>query len=114
MAVGSEYDVAGLYIPCFCHQLMADSVGTMNILHAILRGEGIAPLKVTRIVNLAGRYEVIVDQNNFIRIPELRKAHLLELVRHKRNKDVMNHHTIHIYGYNIAGLYILQSQYFSK
>ncbi len=103
MAVGSEYNVAGLYIPGFSHQLMADSVASMNILHAILLGEGIAPLKVTRIVNLAGRYEVIVDQNNFVRIPQLRKAHLFELFRYERNKDVMDHDTVHIYGYNVAG-----------
>ena len=53
-------------------------------------------LKMTRIVYLAGRNQMVVDQNNFVRIPELRKAHFFKLFRHERNEDIVDHHTIYI------------------
>ena len=84
---------------------MADSIASVYVFHAIFLCKFIAFVEMSRIVHLACRNEVVVDQNDFIRVPQFGKAHLLEFVRYKRNKDIMDHHSVYIDSYNIAWFY---------
>ena len=45
---------------------------------------------------------MIIDKDNFIWIPELRKAHFLELFCYEWNKYVMNHNSVYIDRYDVS------------
>ena len=89
MAVGTKYHVARFYIACLGHKLMADAVAPVNVFDAVLLHEGIAHAEMTGVVLLAGRNQMVIDQNHLIRIPYLCKAHLMELVHNERNHDIV-------------------------
>ena len=104
MAVGAEHHVARLHIASLRHQLMADAVGTVHILYAELRRKFIASAEVSGIVGLAGRHQVVIDEHHLVRVPDLLKSHLGELVRHEGDENVVHHHPVHIHGDDIPGL----------
>ena len=89
MAVRSEHYMPRLYIACLRHQLMADAITSVNIFDAILLYKCVSHAEMAGVVLLAGRNQMVIDQNNLIRIPYLSKAHLVELVHDKRNHDVI-------------------------
>ena len=76
--------------------------------HAVFFHKRISHPEMPRVSStwLAGN-EMVIDQDSPIRIPELCESHLLKLLRHKGDKNIMDHHPIHIYGDNITGFYIL-------
>ncbi len=61
---------------------------------------------MSRIVHLACRNEVVVDQNDFIRVPQFGKSHLLEFIADKRDEDIMNHDSVHVDRHNVARFYV--------
>ena len=105
MAVCTESNIARFYISGFCHQLVADPIAPVDVGHAIFRGKLIADMEMSCIVKLACRNKVVVDQNDLIRIPQLFKAHLFKFLRHERNKNVVDHDAVNIYGHDITRLY---------
>ena len=58
---------------------------------------------VAGVVQLAGGDEMIVDQDSPVRIPDLLKAHLLEFVFDKGNKNIVDHHAVDVHGDDVAG-----------
>ena len=85
---------------------MADSVASVYVFHAIFLCKFIAFVEMSRIVHLACRNEVVVDQNDFIRVPQFGKAHLLEFIADKRDEDIMNHDSVHVDRHNVARFYV--------
>ncbi len=105
VAVCTKYDVSRFYIESLRHKLMADAVASMDVFHAVFFHEGVADTEVPGIVHLACRHQMVVDQNDFVRIPELLKAHLFEFFRHEGDKDVMDHYPVHGDGNDISWFY---------
>ena len=105
MAICTKYDIARFYVTGLCHQLVADTVTSVHVFHTIFGCKNISHMEMSGVVLLACRYKMVIDQNNFVRIPEFLKAHLLEFVRYKRNKDIMDHHSVNIDRHDIARLY---------
>ena len=103
MAVCTENYIAGFYVSGLCHQLMADTVTSMYIFHAVFFNEFISFAEMTGVIHLAGRNQMVVDQNYLVRVPELCKAHLFKFIRHKGNKDIVDHDSVHVGGNNITG-----------
>ena len=68
---------------------MANAVTSVNIFDAILLYKCVSHAEMASVVLLAGRNQMVIDQNNLIRIPDLSKAHLVELVHDKRDHDVI-------------------------
>ena len=64
-------------------------------------------MEMSGIILLTCRYKMVIDQNNLVRIPQLLKAHLLKFVRYKRNKDIMDHHSVNIDRHDIARALLL-------
>ena len=62
-------------------------------------------MKMSCIVKLACRIKVVVDQNALLRIQQLVYAPLFLILRHERNKNVVDHDAVNIYGHDIARLY---------
>ena len=60
---------------------------------------------MTGIVQLACRHEMVIDEDRLVRIPDLGKSHLFELVFYKRDKNIVDHDAVHIDRDDIAGLY---------
>lgn len=85
----------------------------MYVGHAVLFSECISDAEVSRVVLLACRNEVIVDQNDLVRIPQLFKAHFFKFFSHERNKNVVDHDAVHIYDRDIARLYGLSGIMFN-
>ena len=85
---------------------MADSVASVYVFHAVFLCKFIAFVEMSRIVHLACRNEVVVDQNDFIRVPQFGKAHLLEFIADKRDEDIMNHDSVHVDRHNVARFYV--------
>ena len=63
-------------------------------------------MEVSRIIQLAGRYEMVINQNCFIRIPELLKSHFFKFFSDKGDKNVMDHDPVHRNGSDITRLYL--------
>ena len=101
--VRTENNIAGFNVTGFCHQLMADTVTSVYIFHAIFFSEFISFAKMTGIIHLTGRNQMVVDQNHLVRIPELCKAHLFEFVSHEGNKDIVDHDSVYVSGHNVSG-----------
>lgn len=53
---------------------MADAVTSVNIFDAILLYKCVSHAEMAGVVLLAGRNQMVIDQNNLIRIPYLGKA----------------------------------------
>ena len=68
--------------------------------------EIISDMVMAGVVELACGNEMIVDQDCAVRIPDLCKAHFLELVFDKRNKNIVDHDAVHIDRDDVAGLYL--------
>ena len=66
-----EGNIARFYISGLCHQLVADSVASVDVGHAVFCSKLIADMEMSCIVKLACRNKVVVDQNDLIRIPQL-------------------------------------------
>ena len=105
MAVCTKYHVSGLHITSFRHQLMTDSVTSMYIFHSKFLCKLISHMEMSGIVQLTGRNQMIIDQHDFIRIPKLCKSHLFELLCNKRNENIVDHHSVHIYSHDISRFY---------
>ena len=103
MAVRAEGDVAGLHIARLRHQLVADAVRAVDIFDPVFCREGIAFREVAGVVQLAGRDQVVVDQDHFVRIPDLREAHLLKFIRHKGDKNIVDHDAVDVDGDDLSG-----------
>ena len=103
MAVCTKYHIARFNITGLCHQLMADTVTSMYIFHAVFFNEFISLTEMAGIIHLTCRNEVVVDQHDFVRIPELCESHFFEFIRHKGNKDIVDHDSVHVGGNNITG-----------
>ena len=84
---------------------MTDSVAPVDIFHTILCCKCISDPEMSCVIHLTGRDQMIVDQYHLIRIPKLLKSHFFKFFRHKRNKDIMDHNPVHIYGYNVSRFY---------
>ena len=93
---------------------MADAVGAVHIFYAVLVAELVADVVVAGIIQLAGRYQMVVDQDRFVRIPDPCESHLLELVFYKRNENIVDHHAVDIHGNDIAGFYGVSTDIMSK
>ena len=52
-----------------CHQLMTDSIASVYVFHSVFFCKCISHMEMSGIVQLTCRYKVIIDQNNFVRIP---------------------------------------------
>ena len=96
MRVRAECDIAGLNIAGFRHQLMADAVGAVHILNTVFVAEIIADVVMAGVVELARGYEMIVDQDCAVRIPDLCKAHLFKFVFYKRDENIVDHDAVDI------------------
>ena len=105
MAVCTKYNITGFNITCLSHKLMTDTVTSVYVFHAIFSCKSISHMEMSGIILLTCRYKMVIDQNNLVRIPQLLKAHLLKFVRYKRNKDIMDHHSVNIDRHDIARLY---------
>ena len=103
VAVRAKGDVSRLYITRLGHQLVADAVRPMDIFDTVLRGKSIALCEMAGVVDLAGRDQMVVDEDHPVGIPDSGEAHLLEFVRHKGDKDVVDHDPVHIDGDDLAG-----------
>ena len=86
---------------------MADTVASVYMFHAVFFSKCISNMEMSGVIHLAGRNEVVIDQNHLVRIPQLLKSHLFKFFSDKRDKDVVDHDAVHINGYNIARLYRL-------
>ena len=62
-------------------------------------------MEMSGVIKLTRRNKMIIDQNYFIRIPELLKSHFFEFLCNKWNKNIMDHHSVYIDSYNIAWFY---------
>ena len=78
MAVGSEYNISWLYIQGFSHKLMADAIASVYMFHAVFLSKCISNMKMPGVIHLAGRNQMIIDQNNLVRVPQLFESHLFE------------------------------------
>ena len=107
MAVCTKYNIARFNITCLSHKLMTDTVTSVYVFHAVFSCKSISHMEMSGIILLTCRYKMVIDQNNLVRIPQLLKAHLLKFFRYKRNKDIMDHHPVHIDRHDIARLYCL-------
>ncbi len=105
MAVSTEHDMTRLHIAGLRHKLMADAVAAVDIFDPVLFYKGITHTVMAGIVLLTGRYQVIVDQNDLVRIPDFLKSHLVKLVNDKRDHDVIEHDAVYIHRYDIARLH---------
>ena len=103
--VCAEGDVAGFNIAGFCHQLMADAVGTVHVLNSVFVTEIIADVVMAGVVELACGDKVIIDQDSPVRVPDLCKTHLLKFVLNKRNENIVDHDAVDIDRNDITGFY---------
>ena len=62
-------------------------------------------MEMSGIIQLACRYQMVVDQDYLIRIPESGESHFLKFISHKRNKNIMNHDSVYIDGHDISRFY---------
>ena len=74
--------------------------------HPVFFSEGVADAKMSGVVHLARRNQMIVDQHHLVRIPEFRKPHFLKFFRHKGDENIMDHHPVHIRRYDLPGRYV--------
>ena len=70
-------------------ELMADAVTSVNIFDTILLYKCVSHAEMAGVVLLAGRNQMVIDQNNLIRVPYFCKSHLVELVHDERDHDVI-------------------------
>ena len=96
MRVSSEYNVSWFGIPALCHELMADPIVSVNVFQSVFLYKRITNLKMPDIFHRTGRNQMIINQNHPVRIPQLCKSHLLKLFCNKRDKNIMDHHAVHI------------------
>ena len=107
MAVCSKDNVSRFDIERFCHELMADAVASVDVLHAVFFRKLIADSKMSRVIHLTCRHQMVVDQHHLVRIPESGKSHLFKFFRHKGDKDIMDHDPVHMDRDDIARLYLM-------
>ncbi len=69
MGVRAEDDVARFGVAFFGHKLMADSVASVYMGESVFVCKCVANLKMTHILHSAGRHQMVVDQDDFIRVP---------------------------------------------
>ena len=74
----------------------------MDVGQAVLFRKLISNTVVSGVVQLAGRDQMVIDQDYLVRVPELGKAHLLKFVLDEGDENVVDHHPVHIDGDNIA------------
>ena len=107
MAVRTKYNVSRFYIEGFGHQLMADTVTSVDIFHAVFFCKCISNMEMTGVIHLACRNKVVIDQNHFIRIPQFLKSHFFKFFCHKRDKNIVNHDAVHIDRYDISRMNVM-------
>ena len=103
MGVGAEDDLAGFGIAHLRHQLVADAVGAVDVGEVLFSGEGVAQLEMADVLDGGRRDHVVVDEADFIGVPDLLKPHLLKLFGDKGDEDVVDHHPVDVYGDDLAG-----------
>ena len=103
MAVCTKDYIARLDVTGFGHQLVADTIASVDVFHAVFGGKSVTGTEMSRIIDLAGRNHVVVDQNDLVGIPELCKSHLFKFFGNEGNKDIMDHHAVNICGNDVTG-----------
>ena len=106
MAVRAKNNISGSNVAGFCHKLVANTVRTVHMLKTVFCGKCISGAEVARVVHLTCGDEMVVYKNRLISIPELCESHFLEFFCDERNKDVVYHYPVGIYGNDIARLNI--------
>ena len=104
MGIRAKSHIARLHISRLRHELVADAIGAVHVLNAVLVAEIVADVVVAGVIELAGRNEVVVNEHGPVRIPDLLKAHLFELVFYKGNKNIVDHDAVHVHRDDVAGL----------
>ena len=61
MTVSAENNIPRLHIACFCHELMADTVASVDMRHAVFGCKSITDAKMSCIIQLAGRNKMVID-----------------------------------------------------
>ena len=107
MAVGSKCNITRFNVTSFCHQLMADSVTSVYVCQSVFFCKCISGTEMSGVVLLTCRYQMVVDQNNLIRIMQLCKSHFFKFVCHKRDENIVDHHAVYIDRHNVSRLYSL-------
>ena len=102
MAVCTENNVSRFNVTGLCHQLMADTITSVDVRHAVFGCKCITDTKMPCIIQLAGRNQMVIDQNHFFRIIEFCKTHFFKFFCYKRNKNIMNHDAVYIHCDDIA------------
>ena len=105
MAVGSECDITRFNIASLCHQLMADSVTSVYMCKSVFICKCISGTKMSGIILLTCRNQMIIDQNNLVRIMQFRKSHFFKFFCHKGDENIMDHHAVNVNRHNVSRLY---------
>ena len=102
MRVGTEDNLTRTCISHLRHQLVADTVCTVEVGQSLFLDKSIANLEMAHILNRRGRNQMVINQNDLVRVPDFGESHFFEFVDNKRNKNIVNHHTVNINRYNLT------------
>ncbi len=97
VGVRPEHDIARFRVTHLRHQLMTDTVRPVKMGEPLLPHKSVPDLKMPHILHRAGRHQMVVDQHHLVGVPHLPKTHLTEFIHHKRDKDVVDHYTVHLH-----------------
>ena len=103
MGVGAEDNLTRTGIAHLRHQLVTDTVGTVEMGQSLFFDKGVANLEVADILDSRSRNQMVINQDDLVRVPNFGEAHLFELVDNERNKNIVNHHPVDFDRHDLAG-----------